>query len=100
MPAAMCLSVPSFNARCGVRYSIILVPLVSALLDDPRYFLPGQPPPPVAIPPRRRVRSRGPRLSTLLRLARTCHDRDEFAAKLRKRLVKAKVIRPPEPRPD
>ena len=59
MPAAMCLSIPYFGARTNVRYSVVSVPLISALLDDPRYCLPGEVPPPVALPPRRNVGAAG-----------------------------------------
>jgi hypothetical protein len=82
------VSVPS---ESGVRHRRISVPLVPCLLDNIRYWLPGDLPPPVGeeLRPLSRPRitkaPRTPSLRTLVKHAQKCQSAEELAQRLKRR---------------
>jgi len=101
-PAIMCLRVPILSGYAKVAHRIVSLPRIDELLADPgsRYFLPPEPAakPAPAIVRKGGGRPRGPSYATMVKDVRASATRVEFAKRLRKRLVRAKLIRPRKPR--
>ena len=83
------VSIPS--AASGVRRVRISVPRIDCLLDNVRYFLPQDLPPPAGeeLRPMSRPRitkaPRAPSLRTMVRMAVKCADAEELSERLKRR---------------
>jgi hypothetical protein len=96
-PPRMIALVPHLTTNCRVRHVRVSVPLIAALVDNERYYLPDELPAPageelramfrpkiaqVKAPPRA---PRAPTLRTLVRYALKCESAEELGKKLKRR---------------
>ena len=69
------------NAQCW--YATVSLALVPCLVDNQKYYLPGDLPPDTDPP---RYKDRGPRLETLVRLVVQCDSAEQRGRELKRRL--------------
>ena len=93
MTASMVSPVPHLTTNCRVRHVRVSVPLIAALLDNQRYYLPNVLPPPVGEELRPMLRPRitqpkpprGPTSRSLVKLAMRCDSAEQIGKKLKQR---------------
>ena len=113
MQSHMISLVPHLTTNCRIRHVRVSVPLIAALLDNQRYYLPDELAPPVGeeLRPMFRPRittphdgvsrtPRAPSLRSLVKLALECDSAEEMGKKLKQRFERQQQRKGAGPAPD
>jgi hypothetical protein len=86
MQPCMVIIVPQFSGPAGIMHLAVSLARVPQLIDGPKYLEPDAVQPPDDATERRRIRARGPRLHSLVKLAVQCDDAEQRGRELKRRL--------------